>query len=171
MRATRSSWRCSPIGSCCRRRIAPPPSTRSRATTRAGSSATVCARPINGSTSTSSGTISRRAPRERPEVSRHRRGPAADGAHGAPDADRGTHGGPDDLCRGDLHHLGLLRRAGRSRLGRRRVHGPVCRDRKSTRLNSSHSSISYAVFCLKKKKNTNKLGLLTKKKKKLTNYK
>src|SRR2546427_7414590 len=29
------------------------------------------------------------------------------------------------------------------------------RDRKSTRLNSSHSQISYAVFCLKKKKNTN----------------
>src|SRR5689334_24126890 len=29
----------------------------------------------------------------------------------------------------------------------------VQRDRKSTRLNSSHSSISYAVFCLKKKKN------------------
>src|SRR5689334_23861067 len=28
------------------------------------------------------------------------------------------------------------------------------RDRKSTRLNSSHSSISYAVFCLKKKKMT-----------------
>src|SRR5690242_21533713 len=27
------------------------------------------------------------------------------------------------------------------------------RDRKSTRLNSSHMSISYAVFCLKKKKN------------------
>src|SRR5574337_1371411 len=27
-------------------------------------------------------------------------------------------------------------------------------DRKSTRLNSSHHSISYAVFCLKKKKNT-----------------
>src|SRR5699024_12794034 len=37
-------------------------------------------------------------------------------------------------------------------------HRPVCpvsgqtRDRKSTRLNSSHVSISYAVFCLKKKK-------------------
>src|SRR2546430_6783528 len=32
---------------------------------------------------------------------------------------------------------------------------PGCgpRDRKSTRLNSSHSQISYAVFCLKKKKN------------------
>src|SRR5689334_23879782 len=29
----------------------------------------------------------------------------------------------------------------------------VGRDRKSTRLNSSHSSISYAVFCLKKKNN------------------
>src|SRR5690348_17513768 len=28
-------------------------------------------------------------------------------------------------------------------------------DRKSTRLNSSHPSISYAVFCLKKKKNKN----------------
>src|SRR3712207_7539173 len=28
-------------------------------------------------------------------------------------------------------------------------------DRKSTRLNSSHANISYAVFCLKKKKHTN----------------
>src|SRR3712207_7102957 len=27
-----------------------------------------------------------------------------------------------------------------------------CKDRKSTRLNSSHANISYAVFCLKKKK-------------------
>src|SRR2546429_1515808 len=31
---------------------------------------------------------------------------------------------------------------------------PVQRDRKSTRLNSSHGYISYAVFCLKKKINT-----------------
>src|SRR2546430_8589525 len=31
------------------------------------------------------------------------------------------------------------------------------RDRKSTRLNSSHSQISYAVFCLKKKKNSEAL--------------
>src|SRR3712207_7205380 len=30
------------------------------------------------------------------------------------------------------------------------------RDRKSTRLNSSHANISYAVFCLKKKKKTRK---------------
>src|SRR3712207_9574879 len=34
----------------------------------------------------------------------------------------------------------------RSRLGSRKL------DRKSTRLNSSHANISYAVFCLKKKK-------------------
>src|SRR5688572_31104022 len=34
------------------------------------------------------------------------------------------------------------------------------RDRKSTRLNSSHSQISYAVFCLKKKSNYNlRVGL------------
>src|SRR5690242_21089370 len=32
------------------------------------------------------------------------------------------------------------------------VDGAGFRDRKSTRLNSSHMSISYAVFCLKKKK-------------------
>src|SRR2546422_6832586 len=32
-------------------------------------------------------------------------------------------------------------------------------DRKSTRLNSSHGYISYAVFCLKKKKNTNQQQL------------
>src|SRR3712207_7669750 len=34
-------------------------------------------------------------------------------------------------------------------------------DRKSTRLNSSHANISYAVFCLKKKKLTHVLHLLT----------
>src|SRR3712207_8104899 len=48
------------------------------------------------------------------------------------------------------------------RLERDRVVGRRChhvdveadwRDRKSTRLNSSHANISYAVFCLKKKKN------------------
>src|SRR5258708_23790971 len=43
-----------------------------------------------------------------------------------------------------------LRRAGhRVRLERK----PLELDRKSTRLNSSHQIISYAVFCLKKKKN------------------
>src|SRR3712207_7230105 len=34
--------------------------------------------------------------------------------------------------------------------------GAGARDRKSTRLNSSHANISYAVFCLKKKKTNNK---------------
>src|SRR5688572_31856436 len=34
-------------------------------------------------------------------------------------------------------------------------------DRKSTRLNSSHSQISYAVFCLKKKKKTKKVSYIT----------
>src|SRR2546430_12606731 len=37
--------------------------------------------------------------------------------------------------------------------------GEPCRpDRKSTRLNSSHSQISYAVFCLKKKKKINDIS-------------
>src|SRR3712207_8870940 len=35
--------------------------------------------------------------------------------------------------------------------GHRRCYPPRCEDRKSTRLNSSHANISYAVFCLKKK--------------------
>src|SRR2546427_2157384 len=37
-------------------------------------------------------------------------------------------------------------------LGGRTRRKPIHGDRKSTRLNSSHSQISYAVFCLKKKK-------------------
>src|SRR5256885_6863969 len=36
----------------------------------------------------------------------------------------------------------------------RELAGALLLDRKSTRLNSSHLVISYAVFCLKKKKNT-----------------
>src|SRR5687768_18045568 len=36
---------------------------------------------------------------------------------------------------------------------------PLLQDRKSTRLNSSHGYISYAVFCLKKKKNNNNMIL------------
>src|SRR5690242_21318543 len=53
----------------------------------------------------------------------------------------------------------LVGHAYRGRLRRRRgrrtaaaVRVPRRADRKSTRLNSSHMSISYAVFCLKKKK-------------------
>src|SRR2546427_56992 len=55
----------------------------------------------------------------------------------------------------DLRHPAAYCRSGEIRPGRRpsrRAPG----DRKSTRLNSSHSQISYAVFCLKKKKNTMK---------------
>src|SRR3712207_7276617 len=45
------------------------------------------------------------------------------------------------------HHLQKMR-------GDINLFGWFCRrDRKSTRLNSSHANISYAVFCLKKKKN------------------
>src|SRR6266496_2512703 len=41
-------------------------------------------------------------------------------------------------------------------------------DRKSTRLNSSHVEISYAVFCLKKKKKKENIHFLTRKKLKKT---
>src|SRR5438309_6093775 len=49
--------------------------------------------------------------------------------------------------------------------GGRRRRAAGSRDRKSTRLNSSHSSISYAVFCLKKKKKNTKNKHIKKKKK------
>src|SRR5688572_31554391 len=58
-------------------------------------------------------------------------------------------------------HPGMVQRRLRVPAFASRLHRPACqvnqrttpdRDRKSTRLNSSHSQISYAVFCLKKKK-------------------
>src|SRR3712207_8061098 len=54
---------------------------------------------------------------------------------------------PDSLGGGDDLHAfsGYAPRAGHGQSGRPQ------RDRKSTRLNSSHANISYAVFCLKKK--------------------
>src|SRR2546430_9658224 len=56
----------------------------------------------------------------------------------------------------NCRHPSLAAAHGRETLrGARRRPGPGggCRpDRKSTRLNSSHSQISYAVFCLKKKR-------------------
>src|SRR2546421_1383209 len=48
-----------------------------------------------------------------------------------------------------------LRSARRRGLRLRSHRSPRRRDRKSTRLNSSHDQISYAVFCLKKKKKKN----------------
>src|SRR2546422_6893095 len=65
------------------------------------------------------------------------------------------------LFRSSVRHSPVARRSGRRRDRRRLLgrhtgtlhHEPARGDRKSTRLNSSHGYISYAVFCLKKKKN------------------
>src|SRR5258707_9934714 len=64
-----------------------------------------------------------------------------------------------------LERLGRRDELARLEVGQRRRHDQVVRgdvdrhrlheDRKSTRLNSSHANISYAVFCLKKKKTRN----------------
>src|SRR5256885_5374622 len=48
----------------------------------------------------------------------------------------------------------FVRETGDAILEQLKVIGCSCEDRKSTRLNSSHLVISYAVFCLKKKKTT-----------------
>src|SRR5947209_15608157 len=47
--------------------------------------------------------------------------------------------------------LWVVLEAGKKVFGKKRIR---LEDRKSTRLNSSHANISYAVFCLKKKKRT-----------------
>src|SRR5438445_7212249 len=52
----------------------------------------------------------------------------------------------------DLVRDGLAARRAVRRAGRAARDGLGAEDRKSTRLNSSHANISYAVFCLKKKK-------------------
>src|SRR2546429_4132839 len=56
--------------------------------------------------------------------------------------------------------LALLRRRGFQRT-QSMVAGDAGRDRKSTRLNSSHGYISYAVFCLKKKNKNEKYTTLS----------
>src|SRR5438309_4700902 len=56
-----------------------------------------------------------------------------------------------DVARGAVDAVSLGQRLGGHAHGAAGV-SIRQRDRKSTRLNSSHSSISYAVFCLKKKK-------------------
>src|SRR3712207_7030630 len=58
-------------------------------------------------------------------------------------AERATHRWPGPCQGAPAGSTGRTRREG--------WHEPY-RDRKSTRLNSSHANISYAVFCLKKKK-------------------
>src|SRR3712207_8018229 len=60
----------------------------------------------------------------------------------------------DRRSRALVEHIGALRHAFRIARQERpfAVDAVVILDRKSTRLNSSHANISYAVFCLKKKK-------------------
>src|SRR5256886_13713269 len=64
---------------------------------------------------------------------------------------------------GDIFQLGntsyAIKRVGTGEVRVEDAHGqpPSIPDRKSTRLNSSHSQISYAVFCLKKKNITTRL--------------
>src|SRR3989449_3122696 len=66
--------------------------------------------------------------------------------------------------------IGRSRQRQRHRLPRLgRVHHPDA-DRKSTRLNSSHGYISYAVFCLKKKKKKRKHQILHQKNSTSTQY-
>src|SRR5438034_7923021 len=59
--------------------------------------------------------------------------------------------GPAHARRIASRHAPVCRRCGRVREAGGGG-GRAARDRKSTRLNSSHTVISYAVFCLKKKK-------------------
>src|SRR2546430_13079894 len=65
-----------------------------------------------------------------------------------PDPEQEKHRGPDDE-RVHVQETGLLQI---KRIMLNSVATVHHVDRKSTRLNSSHSQISYAVFCLKKKK-------------------
>src|SRR2546422_1969431 len=63
-------------------------------------------------------------------------------------------GSPSSCIAFDCHQRSDLARHHYLHLPRRRHPQEAPRDRKSTRLNSSHGYISYAVFCLKKKKVT-----------------
>src|SRR5437660_7692831 len=61
---------------------------------------------------------------------------------------RGAAAGASGEC---VRRHAVARRSGARTGGRSGGAGGPARDRKSTRLNSSHVAISYAVFCLKKK--------------------
>src|SRR3712207_8178520 len=57
----------------------------------------------------------------------------------------------EDVALHDRRHVAVVEvQVGAADRGRGDLHDRVSRDRKSTRLNSSHANISYAVFCLKK---------------------
>src|SRR5437773_9329244 len=70
---------------------------------------------------------------------------------------RSRDSGRRPAVRAEAH--GAVRGAARQVACHRRAAHAGARDRKSTRLNSSHITISYAVFCLKKKKKQNKSKL------------
>src|SRR6267154_1067235 len=63
-----------------------------------------------------------------------------------------------------IHPAGSYRQESNWATGPKSSHCSIAwKDRKSTRLNSSHPSISYAVFCLKKKKKNNSGNISIKK--------
>src|SRR3712207_8248152 len=66
---------------------------------------------------------------------------------------------PDDLAEGHVA-VGVGRAGPRDHAGELGVGQRRGRDRKSTRLNSSHANISYAVFCLKKNNNSSSYSYL-----------
>src|SRR5258707_15808360 len=86
----------------------------------------------------------RRPPRSTlfPYTTLFRSGPCNPGISGEPQSPPGR----GRRCASKRRHRHGFATGGRS----------FARDRKSTRLNSSHANISYAVFCLKKKKKKNK---------------
>src|SRR3712207_8918841 len=85
------------------------------------------------------------------------RSPGAGPAHDAPPPEAVSDRGLQVQLRHAAHQAALVaaRHPDQVRLlDRPAGRGPVAAaDRKSTRLNSSHANISYAVFCLKKKNN------------------
>src|SRR2546427_9647410 len=68
------------------------------------------------------------------------------------DADADVLSGADGTAHGAAARQAVQAGARREDRAAEGLHDGAERDRKSTRLNSSHSQISYAVFCLKKKK-------------------
>src|SRR3712207_8834620 len=76
---------------------------------------------------------------------------------GAQQDPRGQPDSQQGLERREAGPVALLRQV--RPLGLPHRHRGLLQDRKSTRLNSSHANISYAVFCLKKKNNTAKSTL------------
>src|SRR5699024_1091150 len=163
---TRSS---SPTSSRCSTATRPPPST-------APGSSPVCrpgSTPPTGRSSSTEGSSDERRRRPAGRPPRTRRAPCRDPPrsrprtphrhHEQPAPPRAALGGGLHRARGDrlravrgaaLHVLALRRIHQLERAQRPHLHRPgelPPEDRKSTRLNSSHVSISYAVFCLKKK--------------------